>query len=239
MEKFVRIFATTVPAFFPRENPISRKANPACMNMTRHPATITQVELMPTESFNLPSIAAFRSFASASDVAGRSSKSSKPMPSGTHTFLRMRPPRLDTWRKCGRGPRTFHCPGVERSAGRFRPGVDGRPTRARLVCRPPGQTRSPGQPPPAAAGSTAKHGRPGGRHPAAAGSTALQKGGRRMASDASEVLKRVKDEVEHSFADGMGFDGSSITGFNRIEESDMIAMPDPDTFKFLDWGGTE
>ena len=26
----------------------------------------------------------------------------------------------------------------------------------------------------------------------------------------------------------MGFDGSSITGFNPIEESDMIAMPDPD-----------
>ena len=28
----------------------------------------------------------------------------------------------------------------------------------------------------------------------------------------------------------MGFDGSSITGFNAIEESDMIAMPDPRTF---------
>ena len=28
----------------------------------------------------------------------------------------------------------------------------------------------------------------------------------------------------------MGFDGSSITGFNPIEESDMIAMPDPSTF---------
>jgi glutamine synthetase len=36
-----------------------------------------------------------------------------------------------------------------------------------------------------------------------------------------------KDELEDAFADGMGFDGSSITGFNRIEESDMIAMPDP------------
>ena len=33
----------------------------------------------------------------------------------------------------------------------------------------------------------------------------------------------------------MGFDGSSITGFNRIEESDMIAMPDPSTFKLLPW----
>ena len=37
----------------------------------------------------------------------------------------------------------------------------------------------------------------------------------------------------------MGFDGSSITGFNRIEESDMIAMPDPDTFAVLPWRPTE
>jgi glutamine synthetase len=85
-----------------------------------------------------------------------------------------------------------------------------------------------------------------------------------MASDASTVLKRVKDEkvefvrfwftdifgqlksfaigkdeLEDAFADGMGFDGSSITGFNRIEESDMIAMPDADTFKILPWRGKE
>ena len=33
----------------------------------------------------------------------------------------------------------------------------------------------------------------------------------------------------------MGFDGSSITGFNPIEESDMIAMPDPSTFAVLPW----
>ena len=33
----------------------------------------------------------------------------------------------------------------------------------------------------------------------------------------------------------MGFDGSSITGFNAIEESDMIAMPDPTTFRVLPW----
>ena len=33
----------------------------------------------------------------------------------------------------------------------------------------------------------------------------------------------------------MGFDGSSITGFNPIEESDMIAMPDPSTFAILPW----
>ena len=44
-----------------------------------------------------------------------------------------------------------------------------------------------------------------------------------------------KDELEGALTDGMGFDGSSITGFNRIEESDMIAMPDPDTFAVLPW----
>src|SRR4051812_42097653 len=40
----------TVPAFFAREKPISRNAKPACMNMTRQPATITQIELIPIES---------------------------------------------------------------------------------------------------------------------------------------------------------------------------------------------
>ena len=38
------------------------------------------------------------------------------------------------------------------------------------------------------------------------------------------------DEVEGALDDGMGFDGSSITGFNAIEESDMVAIPDPTTF---------
>src|SRR3954468_20552342 len=37
-------------------------------------------------------------------------------------------------------------------------------------------------------------------------------------------------ELEGALDDGMGFDGSSITGFNAIEESDMVAIPDPDTF---------
>jgi len=43
------------------------------------------------------------------------------------------------------------------------------------------------------------------------------------------------DELEGALTDGMGFDGSSITGFNRIEESDMIAMPDANTFAVLPW----
>jgi glutamine synthetase len=33
----------------------------------------------------------------------------------------------------------------------------------------------------------------------------------------------------------MGFDGSSIQGFARIDESDMIAMPDPETFQLMPW----
>src|SRR5213082_2572834 len=42
-------------------------------------------------------------------------------------------------------------------------------------------------------------------------------------------------ELDDAFEAGMGFDGSSITGFNAIEESDMIAMPDPTTFAVLPW----
>src|SRR3974377_286948 len=42
-------------------------------------------------------------------------------------------------------------------------------------------------------------------------------------------------ELADAFEGGMGFDGSSITGFNAIEESDMIAMPDPTTFAVLPW----
>jgi glutamine synthetase len=44
-----------------------------------------------------------------------------------------------------------------------------------------------------------------------------------------------REELDDAFEGGMGFDGSSITGFNPIEESDMIAMPDPQTFAVLPW----
>ncbi len=47
------------------------------------------------------------------------------------------------------------------------------------------------------------------------------------------------DELERALDEGMGFDGSSIEGFARIEESDMIAMPDPSTFEILPWRPTE
>jgi glutamine synthetase len=57
----------------------------------------------------------------------------------------------------------------------------------------------------------------------------------------TDVLGQLKSfsinaaELEDAFEGGMGFDGSSITGFNPIEESDMIAMPDPETFTMIPW----
>ncbi len=40
-------------------------------------------------------------------------------------------------------------------------------------------------------------------------------------------------ELERALVDGVGFDGSSIEGFARIDESDMLALPDPTTFQIL------
>ena len=47
------------------------------------------------------------------------------------------------------------------------------------------------------------------------------------------------DQLETALEEGMGFDGSSIQGFARIDESDMVALPDPDTFCILPWRGEE
>lgn len=44
-----------------------------------------------------------------------------------------------------------------------------------------------------------------------------------------------KEELETALDEGMGFDGSSIMGYRDIEESDMVGMPDPGTFKILPW----
>ncbi|MFA6666462.1 MAG: glutamine synthetase family protein [Armatimonadota bacterium] len=43
------------------------------------------------------------------------------------------------------------------------------------------------------------------------------------------------NELDKVIEEGIGFDGSAIEGFVRIDESDMIAMPDPNTFKMLPW----
>ncbi|MDA3937471.1 MAG: glutamine synthetase family protein [Actinomycetota bacterium] len=57
----------------------------------------------------------------------------------------------------------------------------------------------------------------------------------------TDVLGQMKSfaisdtELELAFEEGMGFDGSSIDGYTRIEESDMIAIPDPTTFRILPW----
>jgi len=47
------------------------------------------------------------------------------------------------------------------------------------------------------------------------------------------------DELEDALESGKAFDGSSVEGFARIEESDMMAKPDPDTFKILPWDSKE
>ncbi|HUW47085.1 MAG TPA: glutamine synthetase, partial [Dehalococcoidia bacterium] len=43
------------------------------------------------------------------------------------------------------------------------------------------------------------------------------------------------EELESALELGSGFDGSSIQGFARIDESDMVALPDPTTFQILPW----
>ena len=42
-------------------------------------------------------------------------------------------------------------------------------------------------------------------------------------------------EMESIIDCGMGFDGSSVEGFARIDESDMMSVPDLDTFQLLPW----
>ncbi len=47
------------------------------------------------------------------------------------------------------------------------------------------------------------------------------------------------EELEGALEDGMGFDGSSIEGYARIDESDMVALPDPDSFVLMPWRAQE
>ena len=61
----------------------------------------------------------------------------------------------------------------------------------------------------------------------------------------TDILGQVKSftitdsELEMALEDGTGFDGSSITGYQDIEESDMVAVPDPSTFRIVPWGPQE
>lgn len=41
------------------------------------------------------------------------------------------------------------------------------------------------------------------------------------------------EQLKEALNEGIGFDGSSVEGFARVDESDMIAMPDPNTFQVL------
>jgi len=61
-------------------------------------------------------------------------------------------------------------------------------------------------------------------------------------TDVQGILKSFSitiEELEGALLEGMGFDGSSIEGFSRIEESDVIALPDPNTFQMLPWSPLE
>ncbi|MEA2825860.1 MAG: glutamine synthetase [Actinomycetota bacterium] len=49
----------------------------------------------------------------------------------------------------------------------------------------------------------------------------------------------VPGELENAFEEGMTFDGSAIDGFSRVQESDMLLHPDPNTFELLPWRGED
>jgi glutamine synthetase len=58
----------------------------------------------------------------------------------------------------------------------------------------------------------------------------------------TDVLGQLKSfaispaELENAFDEGMQFDGSSIDGFSRVQESDVLALPDANSFELLPWG---
>ena len=61
-------------------------------------------------------------------------------------------------------------------------------------------------------------------------------------SDIQGLLKSFAitiDELEEALSEGKAFDGSSIEGFARTEESEMRAFPDPETFQVLPWRPSE
>src|ERR1700693_4230753 len=42
-------------------------------------------------------------------------------------------------------------------------------------------------------------------------------------------------ELETALEEGMTFDGSAIEGYSRVQESDMVALPDANTFEIVPW----
>jgi glutamine synthetase len=60
----------------------------------------------------------------------------------------------------------------------------------------------------------------------------------------TDVLGQLKSfaispaELEGAFDEGMRFDGSAIDGFSRVQESDVLAKPDPNSFELLPWADT-
>ena len=57
----------------------------------------------------------------------------------------------------------------------------------------------------------------------------------------TDILGKIKgmsitrSEIEQVLDEGQGFDGSSVEGFARIDESDLMAAPDPLTFRIIPW----
>ena len=57
----------------------------------------------------------------------------------------------------------------------------------------------------------------------------------------TDVLGQLKSfaitpaELENALEEGMTIDGSSIDGFSRVQESDVLARPDPNSFELLPW----
>ena len=46
-------------------------------------------------------------------------------------------------------------------------------------------------------------------------------------------------ELETALEEGMTFDGSAIEGYSRVQESDMLAIPDASTFEIVPWRGND
>src|SRR5215212_11355913 len=144
IEKFVRIFATTVPAFLPREKPIARNANPACMNITRQPATITQIELIATELGSTPLLYASKLSADAAAGSARSAPAPSTAARAKPEPLCIRPPEIGriTEAQGGAGQVSGLCPHVGDPAARVLRGVETEPCATVRSATSPGQRRA-------------------------------------------------------------------------------------------------